>query len=664
MTQMKDKQFTPRRVTDEKPPMPPAGRKRLTREEVAKIEIGHTTITRPMAWVLILGFLLTIFAVPTAQHVYDLHRYYTGKRRTAWPKPYEILSAFDNVPDEAAKEDDFQGGFLRASVAAKRDIDLYETGLEDDAYIAHLLLPPTQLVMTEIGVGNEKAFIGRGDWLFFRPGLDYVQAPGFLREDTLLTRSRSGAEYAEPPQPDPRKAILQFHQQLKARGIKLVIVPAPVKPMIHPEKYSRRFADRRTPVQNVSWDDFAAWIKQYEQDGLYLFDPAQMLMDAKFATGEDQYLIADTHWRPDAMERVAGQLATFVAEKVEFSGAAREYQREPRTVRNLGDIAVMLNLPDWQDEYKPQEVTIQQVLTRDGKIWSKDPSAEVLLLGDSFSNIYSQIGLNRGGGVGDESLNWGTSAGLAEQLSFHLQRPLDALQQNDAGSWATRNLLRRELVAGRDRLAGKKVVIWEFAARELAVGDWKLMDMDLAPAQKLDEFIDPAEKYWTPPEGETVELTGRVVEISKPERPPKPYNQMITIRMDQLQTPEGEIPGKQAIVYAWGLKDNQWMPIVHSRVDETVTVPVKQMESRYETEKRAMIPSEEMEFDIVPVLHDPQVSATGPEPTQPRQAPWFIAPAVIAGALLCIGIVLAGLITGDRRAAAKQNEEPDNQENA
>jgi alginate O-acetyltransferase complex protein AlgJ len=30
-----------------------------------------------------------------------------------------------------------------------------------------------------------------------------------------------------------------------------------------------------------------------------------------------------------------------------------------------------------------------------------------------------------------------------------------------------------ELTTGEDRLAGKKVVIWEFAARELAVGNWK-----------------------------------------------------------------------------------------------------------------------------------------------------------------------------------------------
>jgi alginate O-acetyltransferase complex protein AlgJ len=49
--------------------------------------------------------------------------------------------------------------------------------------------------------------------------------------------------------------------------------------------------------------------------------------------------------------------------------------------------------------------------------------------------------------------------------------------QNDDGAFATRLALRRMLSAGEDRLAGKRVVIYQFAARELAVGDWRLIDL-------------------------------------------------------------------------------------------------------------------------------------------------------------------------------------------
>jgi alginate O-acetyltransferase complex protein AlgJ len=70
-------------------------------------------------------------------------------------------------------------------------------------------------------------------------------------------------------------------------------------------------------------------------------------------------------------------------------------------------------------------------------------------------------------------MGWGEAAGLGEQLSFALQRPIDRIIQNDQGAHATRGLLARE----PDRLDGKRVVIWQFAARELAFGDWKVIEM-------------------------------------------------------------------------------------------------------------------------------------------------------------------------------------------
>jgi len=37
--------------------------------------------------------------------------------------------------------------------------------------------------------------------------------------------------------------------------------------------------------------------------------------------------------------------------------------------------------------------------------------------------------------------------------------------------------LARELARGRDRLHGKRVVVWEFAIRELASGTWNLVSL-------------------------------------------------------------------------------------------------------------------------------------------------------------------------------------------
>ena len=136
------------------------------------------------------------------------------------------------------------------------------------------------------------------------------------------------------------------------------------------------------------------------------------------------------------------------------------YQIDRPEVRNTGDAARMLDLPDDSPLFPPEAVWLRRVLQPDGSPWRPSRDADVLVLGDSFSNIYSL-----------ESMGWGTSAGFAEQLSYALRRPVDRLVQNDEGAFATRAMLQRQ----PDRLDGKRVVVYQFAARELAFGDWKVI---------------------------------------------------------------------------------------------------------------------------------------------------------------------------------------------
>jgi alginate O-acetyltransferase complex protein AlgJ len=135
----------------------------------------------------------------------------------------------------------------------------------------------------------------------------------------------------------------------------------------------------------------------------------------------------------------------------------------------------MLKLPEEQSLFQPQSVLVHQVQNEDGDAWESDPNADVLLLGDSFTNIFSL-----------EGMGWGSSSGLAPHLALSLNRPIDVIAQNDSGAFATRQALSRELQAGQDRLAGKRVVIWEFASRELSVGDWKLLDFPTPPAKQAE----------------------------------------------------------------------------------------------------------------------------------------------------------------------------------
>ena len=119
-----------------------------------------------------------------------------------------------------------------------------------------------------------------------------------------------------------------------------------------------------------------------------------------------------------------------------------------------------------------ERAMVQQgrVLAADGSSWRPDPGAEVLLLGDSFTNVYSV-----------PELGWGEGAGLAEQLAFALERPVDRIAVNAGGAWTARQRLVAELRRGSDRLAGKRLVVYEFAVRELTSGDWREIAAFLFP---------------------------------------------------------------------------------------------------------------------------------------------------------------------------------------
>jgi alginate O-acetyltransferase complex protein AlgJ len=183
---------------------------------------------------------------------------------------------------------------------------------------------------------------------------------------------------------DPRQALVEFKRQLEQRGIALVVVPTPVKPAMHPEK----LASGRTwtvPVQNPSYRAFLEDLRSQQRESVRRRRRARA-RQRRF----HGYLATDTHWRPEAMERAAVLLGQFIRDQVSLADAPSEqYQVEPREITNVGDVATMLDLPEGHRLNRPESVTIHRVLDADGQPWRPSRSADVLVLGDSFSNIYS-----------------------------------------------------------------------------------------------------------------------------------------------------------------------------------------------------------------------------------------------------------------------------------
>lgn len=434
------------------------------REAIALIEVGHTTIAPTLARIVVGVFLVALAALPAVE--------WLGGRRTGaepsrvWSRLLELPGAIvGHVPADGAGTPPVWGRIVAANRVAVEGFSAFETALEDESPVGLLLRPPAQYVMSGwLGVGNERVYAGRDGWLFYRQDVDSVIGRGFLDARQIARRAAADGDRGTAPASDPRPAVLQFARDLAARGIALVVVPTPVKPTVHPERLARAEAERGTaltPVQNAS---YAAFVEGLRHEGVLVFDPAEVIARWRAETSAPAYLATDTHWRPEAMQRVAEALVKFLGTHATLPPVPRPgYRVEPREARHLGDTAAMLDLPRGQTLYPPERVSLRFVVGANGDPWQSSRDADILMLGDSFSNMYALA-----------TMGWGEAAGLVEQVSYLLQRPIDRIVQNDDGAHASRALLARD--AG-DRLRGKRVVIWQFAARELAFGDWRVIPL-------------------------------------------------------------------------------------------------------------------------------------------------------------------------------------------
>jgi alginate O-acetyltransferase complex protein AlgJ len=417
-----------------------------------------------VARVVVVVFLACIGIVPALE--WTTARGSDDAGETAWAHLSGISA---RVHERLAVDAGPDPGVARRVVVANRAVleglSAFEDGLEEQARIGRLLRPPAQAVLSgRLGAGNERVYVGRDGWLFYRPEIEYLTGPGFLDPAVLARRVSAASEWTVAPQPDPRPAIIRFARQLEARGITLVVMPTPLKPMVHPEKLASGYEASSSSLENPS---FPRLVEDLRRAGVLVFDAGDVLARAGRSTGRPQFLATDTHWRPEAMGIVTDALAAFLRTRVPMPATDDPgYVTDPREVTNAGDTAVMLDLPSGQRRFPPETVSILRVLSADGAAWRVSREADVLVLGDSFSNIYSLA-----------SMGWGDSAGFAEQLSYTLGRPVDRIVQNSDGAYATRLALRRMLATGEDRLAGTRVVIWQFAARELAMGDWRVIEL-------------------------------------------------------------------------------------------------------------------------------------------------------------------------------------------
>ena len=571
----------PRKPTHSLPrysePTPETHRK-LSREEEAELALKQSVYTPGARSLLIALFLITITLVPAIQFAVEL-RSPRSSGGVATFDLYKAYPAWTRIMSARSAVD------LWHLLPRAADLKAAEKRLETESVVSAWLLPRVQSLLTgKLEAGNEQVFPGRDGWLFYRPDVDYITGPAFLDPAQLRRRAHVGRV-----QPDPVKAIVDFRNQLSARGIDLIVVPIPMKPGIDTEKLAPG-AEQTAPLHNVSFLEFRS---RLENAGVRIFDPRPLLIQRKASLNNAPlYLATDTHWRPETMEFVVENLAAFISSFPASASASSPLASTPslslqvveKEINGVGDIARMLRLPPDQTQYPPEKVMIHEVSSGNTP-WRPNKEADILLLGDSFSNIFSL-----------EALGWGESAGFAEHLSRALGgRALDCILRNSDAAFATREILARDLSRGHDRLAGKKLVIWEFAARELAFGDWKLLDLRLGqPA--------PA-RFFVPKPGEQIVASGTVESVSSVPRPGTvPYkDHVFALHLTDL-TVAGQLVSEplESLVYLESMRDNILTPAARFRPGDRVTLRLRawtEVADRFEKINRSEIddPSVQLE---------------------------------------------------------------------
>jgi len=325
----------------------------------------------------------------------------------------------------------------------------FETDLQDNSWLAQRLRPYVQyaqfLALRELG---DKAVMGEDGWLFYKPAVQYLVEPWPL--------DLAG------DQGNVISAVVSFRDQLAERGIHLLVVPVPNKASVYPDMLTRQARKKDEPV-NAGTIEVMRRLREAEVEVVDLF----ALFEQARATSSDgeaakYYLAQDSHWSPDGVRLAAKAIARRLIDLGWVEKGQTEYALKPVTIERRGDILKMIQVPQIERQFGPEQIHCTQVVSREtNQPYHDDPNSEILVLGDSFLRIYSH----------DEP----GAAGFIEHLAYELGFALAAIV-NDGGA---STLVRQQLSRNPRLLANKKVIVWEFVERDIRFGTegWQIVPL-------------------------------------------------------------------------------------------------------------------------------------------------------------------------------------------
>ena len=514
------------------PPTPSNQPLYSSREAQARAEIGVTEVRRPVAFLLAAFFLAVLLA---GMGIVLFNSALRGGLASAFDGVGAAMKAAAAPLEESGEPRTRLQRLLAPNHILRDRLVKFEEILDEDFPAAVALRNLVQSALASLGAGDEQVLIGQDGWIYYALDVTALTGGGIARNP------RRKSVLASPA----IETVAEFAEDLAEHGIQLVLLPIPVKPAVHPEGLA---APSRTdtppwPSEILRVRGYAAWAAAVTARGAIVFDAAPVLKEVRQRDGR-AYLQGDTHWTPDAMDAVAAALATRLRESTLLpptEASVRPVETSALAASHTGDTAMMLALLATHRLRTPEAVEIHPVAS------ARADDAAVVLLGDSFSNIFS-LG----------AMGWGTDAGFAERLAYHLAQPVRPFVRNDGGAWASRERFAQAVARGDARLENLRVVVWQFSERELAHGDWRAIPLPEAPRTR------PATPVPAVPEVRTEQrFSARIAAVSDGPRRDAPYADfLIKWHVTDLRSTQDSAvqDPPEAVVMLYGMKQRTLLP--------------------------------------------------------------------------------------------------------
>ncbi|MCY2968546.1 MAG: hypothetical protein NT069_33800 [Planctomycetota bacterium] len=304
--------------------------------------------------------------------------------------------------------------------------------------------------------GKRRSVIGGTDgWLFLTSDVRFASLGEFWGASAAgVSRSR------KPEQADPLAAILDFQRQLNSLDIELWVAPVPPKPAVAGARLLGALAGE-SPRCDGAVADF---LRLLAKENVHVVDLEPAFHKAQTADTGSMYCRTDSHWSGTAIVLAAETIAADLRKRPWFDpGAAgttvatklARFEKRQRPVKFAGDLLKLDVEPTpgfMATDVPPSEEIAAWFVTDRATGQPIEPTADsrVLLLGDSHTLFLHEATLHA------------TGAGLSDHLALALNEPVDLIGVRGSGSTSARVTLARQ----KERLKGKRAVIWCFAARE------------------------------------------------------------------------------------------------------------------------------------------------------------------------------------------------------